>query len=96
MARAMHPLCSCALWNSARVPFGRPSLSFSTSMRKWLMASDFSTKGLIVDSMRPVTVEGYVQCTTAGQARASSLATLINSVTSQFPRSSNTCTPVPL
>ncbi len=96
MTRAVHPLCASGLWKPASVPFGSLSLSLRMSMRKWLIASDFSTNGLIVDSIRAFTVEGYILRAIAGQARASSLDTFTNSVTSRVPRSSMNWTPAPL
>ncbi len=80
----------------AKVPLGNPSLSLNTSMKVSLISTDFCTKGLMVDSMRVFTVEGYSMCTLLGQARASSLEMLRNSVLSNVPRSSTALAPLAL
>ena len=49
---AVHPLNASGLCSSARVPFGSPSLSLRTSIRVLLIASDFSTNGFTVESIR--------------------------------------------
>ena len=88
MHRASQPLYFSGGCNLARVPSGRPSLSFSTFRRVLLMAKDLLTKGLIVGSIRSLTVDGYVRWACWGYARTSSLEIFINSTVSRVPRSS--------
>ena len=57
-------------------------------MRKLLIESDFLTNGLIVNSVRMVTVKGYVRHMIVGHARELSFDTLMSLVTSCVPCSS--------
>lgn len=88
MHRASPALYSSSRCRLARAPFGSPSRSFSTLRSVLLISIDFRTNGLIVLSIRALTVEGYVRCAICGQASASSLAMLMNSTVSKAPVSS--------
>lgn len=53
------PLGSSSGCRFTNAPLGSPRRSFSTSSSVEFIASDFWTKGLIVDSMRAFTEDGY-------------------------------------
>lgn len=88
-----HPLDSSIRCLLARAPLGKPNLSLNTSIMRAIICSDFTMNGLIVDSIRVLTVEGYSRWTFEGHARASFLETLMNSVQSLLPSRSMTFAP---
>lgn len=82
------PLYSSKVCRLASVPSGSPNLSFNVLMSVALISKDLRTNGAIVDSILAQVADGYSRRATFGHARASSLATLMNSTRSGWPVSS--------
>ena len=88
MHRASLPLYSSGVCSLARHPGGSPRRSLRMSMSVWLTSMPLRTNGRTAPSMRSSTVGGYLRCTIAGNAKASSLETLMNSTVSSAPLAS--------
>jgi hypothetical protein len=88
MHRTSLPLCSSGVCSLARHPGGSTRRSLRMSMSVWLTSMLLSTNGRTALSMRSSTVGGYLRCTMAGNAKASSLETFMNSTESSVPLAS--------
>ena len=96
MHLASLPLNSSRECRLASSPSGKPSRPLKMFSKSSFTASDFRTKGTMVDSMRAFVGVGYFRRAILGQAMASSLAMLINSTVSRVPYSSVAFAPAAL
>lgn len=90
------PLNSSVECRFANAPSGSPSLSLKTSSNFTLTSMDLRMNGMTVDCIRAFTVRGYALCACLGHARASSFATLMNSILSRVPIASVATCPLAL